>query len=250
MLKYDGNRALSARWIYISVFATPFFLMISRMDAVAGILRAKEPPAAGWTNQFILDTLQGDAMLFFLPVICALPYASSFVDEAKSGVTKFVLTRVKCSRYLSSKAAAAAISGGAVVMLGILAFLCAALVLFLPLEEGNRGQELAAALPEYGRLLCRYFCLGALGAETGLWLSTLLYNRYMAWLSPFMAEYLLIIFCERYFPECKILYPAQWLKPEDAWPWNGWSVVCWLALLCGASAAGFFKAAKRRLGRG
>ena len=149
MLKYDRNRALSARWIYISVFAIPLFLMLTRMDAIAGILRAKEPPAAGWTN------LQGDAMLFFLPVICALPYASSFVDEAKSGVTKFVLTRVKCSRYLSSKAAAAAFSGGAVVLLGSLAFLCAALVLFLPLEEGNRGQELAAAVPEYGRLLCR-----------------------------------------------------------------------------------------------
>lgn len=250
MLKYDRNRALSARWIYISVFVTPLFLMISRMDAIAGILRAEEAPAAGWTKQFILDTLQGNAMLFFLPVICALPYASSFVDEVKSGVTKFVLTRVKCSSYLSSKAAAAALSGGTVVLLGTLAFLWVALVMFLPLEEGNWMQELTAAVPEYGRLLCRFFCLGALGAETGLWFSTLLYNRYMAWLSPFMAEYLLIIFCERYFPACKILYPMQWLKPEAAWPWAGWSVVCWLALLCGAAAAGFFKAAKRRLGRG
>ena len=149
MLKYDRNRALSARWIYISVFATPLFLMLTRMDTIAGILRAQEPPAAGWTKQFILDTLQGDAMLFFLPVICALPYASSFVDEAKSGVTKFVLTRVKCSRYLSSKAAAAAFSGGTVVLLGTLVFLCAALVLFLPLEEGSRGQELAAAVLHY-----------------------------------------------------------------------------------------------------
>ncbi len=97
------------------------------------------------------------------------------------------------------------------------------------------------------RLLARYFCFGALGAVTGLWISTAINNRYMAWLSPFMAEYLLIIFCERYFTGCNLLYPKQWLDPSEIWPADTWSVCLWLLALTAFASWAFVESARRRL---
>ena len=79
-------------------------------------------------------------------------------------------------------------------------------------------------LGKYGQMLCQFFAFGALEAEIGMWISTLVNHRYMAWLAPFMSEYLLIILCERYFPECRVFYPPDWLVVQADWPLHGWSV--------------------------
>lgn len=250
MLNYDRGRFLPARWIYVSVFLMPTLLLCSRLDEIVGIVRAGELLSAGWTRQYILGILQENLMLFFVPVLCTLPYASSFIDEVKSGIVKFSLARISRSRYLGSKAIAVAASGGLIVLIGTIAFIFAASILFLPMEEGKWKQQITAAVPGYGQLLCRYFCFGALGAETGLCFSALLNNRYMAWFSPFMAQYLLIILCERYFPRCVILNPVEWLMPGEAWPWKGWSVILWLFVLTFFAAFSFCRAAERRLDRG
>ena len=101
---------------------------------------------------------------------------------------------------------------------------------------------------KYGKKLCQFFAFGALEAEIGMWISTLVNHRYMAWLAPFMSEYLLIILCERYFPECRVFYPPDWLVVQADWPLHGWSVFFWLLFLTGIAGYAFADAARRRIG--
>lgn len=250
MLRYDWKRAVQARWIYLSIFLTTAFLTASQLDKVAAVFREGKALPGGWTGQFVQESMLGDWALFFLPVLCALPYASCFVDEVKSQTVKMALVRVNRSAYLRSKAVTAAAAGGGIVTVGAAAFLCASLLVFLPLEEGDAVRTVTAEASGYGKILVRYFCFGALGAETGLWISTLVNNRYMAWLSPFMIQYLLMILCERYIPWCQVLYPVQWLDPSGGWPLEGWTAPLWMICLTAAAGLGFFRAAERRLDRG
>ena len=59
---------------------------------------------------------------------------------------------------------------------------------------------------------------------------------------------LLIILCERYFPECRVFYPPDWLVVQADWPLHGWSVFFWLLFLTGITRYAFADAARRRIG--
>ena len=96
-------------------------------------------------------------------------------------------------------------------------------------------------------LLMRCFCFGAVGSVTGLWLSSAVNNRYMAWIGPFMAMYLLVILYERYFSQYPVIYPREWLALTMGWPWNGWSACVFMLLLTLLAAWAFYQSADRRL---
>lgn len=96
-------------------------------------------------------------------------------------------------------------------------------------------------------LVLRFFCLGALGAVTGLTISTAVGSRYMAWLSPFMAEYLLIILYERYLDGIPIISPKEWILPSEGWPLQGWSTVFWMLGICFLMMAAFIQIGGKRL---
>lgn len=250
MLLYDRKRAFLARWIYLGAFVTIIFVVLTRIEAVTEVVRSKETLPQGWTLRFVEESLTGDSMLFYLPVICTFPYASSFVDEFKSGITRFTLTRVSWRKYLWSKVWTVSLSGGGILVIGALAVMIAFNVVFLPLEEGGSMSALTAKIiGNYIQLALRYFCLGALGSTVGLWISALINNRYMSFMAPFMAEYLLIIFYERYFSWCRILYPKEWLSPSDHWPGDSWGVLLWLLCMTLFLGWEFVETGKRRLDR-
>lgn len=142
------------------------------------------------------------------PLLCTVPYATGFVDEYKSGIYKFVLVRKERKKYIISKAITNAIAGGSILVAGTVAFILCTWIVFLPMEKGFSWRIIQNFLGKYGQMLCQFFAFGALKAEIGMWISTLVNHRYMAWLAPFMSEYLLIILCERYFPECRAFLSA------------------------------------------
>lgn len=249
MLLYDAKRAFSVKWIYIGVLLTVAITVFIRLDSIMEVVRNGEFLESGWTQEFLLDTLSDEAMLFFLPVLCSIPYSSSFTDELKSGITKFTFCRIKRMVYLRSKVVATALSGGCVLTVGALVVIMMANIIFLPLEsmsvtEAEAVQEVANP---YMRLLFRYFCFGVLGSVTGLWISTRVNNRFLAWTAPFMVEYLLIIFYERYFTWCIVLYPKEWLQPSENWPLDGLSAPLWMLCLSLFAAWAFIHSAERRL---
>lgn len=250
MLLYDRKRAFLARWVYLGAFITIIFVVLTRIETVTEVVHKREALPQGWIMRFVEESLTGDVMLFYLPVLCTLPYASSFVDELKSGITRFSLTRVSRKKYLCSKVWAASLSGGCILVMGALAVMAAFTVFFLPLEEKKYTSVLVGKLiGNYMQLALRYFCLGALDSTAGLLISTLVNNRYMSFMAPFMAEYLLIIFHERYFSWCRVLYPKEWLNPSGNWPGDSWGVLLWLLCITIFLAWEFVKAGKRRLDR-
>ena len=72
----------------------------------------------------------------------------------------------------------------------------------------------------------------------------------MAYLSPFIGYYLLVILCERYFPALYVLYPWEWLFPGEGWPLGALGAALWVGELLILVLALFVGAAGRRLRNG
>ena len=248
MLVYDLKRAFRPQWLWVSVML--MIAAVSRLDTITEVVRGSETMEAGWTLNFIQETLTGEQIFFCLPVLCAFPYASSFIDEYQSGMVKFSLTRTKKRKlWLISKASVTALSGGGVLAAGVLAVTIVSCMIFMPLETAAVQTETAADISwtPWLELLMRCFCFGAVGSVTGLWLSSAVNNRYMAWIGPFMAMYLLVILYERYFSQYPVIYPREWLALTMGWPWNGWSACVFMLLLTLLAAWAFYQSVDRRL---
>lgn len=69
---------------------------------------------------------------------------------------------------------------------------------------------------------------------------------YIAYTSPFVTYYLLVILCERYFTDAYMLYPPNWINP-DVWPYGFWGAVIFLLELTLAFGILFVIRAGRRL---
>jgi hypothetical protein len=69
----------------------------------------------------------------------------------------------------------------------------------------------------------------------------------MAYASPFILYYVLIILNERYFPSLYALYPREWLFPSDAWVLGSFGATLLLMGLISITCVGFSVVAQRRL---
>ena len=76
--------------------------------------------------------------------------------------------------------------------------------------------------------------------------STVMESKYIAYASPFIVYYLLVILYERYFPDAWLLYPKNWLAPE-IWPYGVGSAALFLMELTFLCGLVFYIRGKRRL---
>lgn len=249
MLNYDRKQVTMVhRWLMPAVLFV-FIVMASQADIWTEVLgKGQGKVPFGWSLTFITDTLKSDAALLTAPVLCAFPYASVMIDELRSGMVKAVLTRTDRQHYISSKAAACLVSGALeeAVSVGLLSLVVC--LIFMPMETvaeaGMNQNEMVRLL--IGQL-CRYSCYGALWSLAGLAISLLTMNRMMAWVGPFIVNYLLVIVYERYFDVFKLLYPKEWLLGEWAWPMADAGICIWIVLLCLVFYLIIFSAGKRVL---
>ena len=127
-----------------------------------------------------MSALSSDAMALALPILAALPYTASFIDDVKSGFIKEYLPRTIVSRYIAGKAAACAASGG--LALGIFIAYGFAALLFLPMEAYPKPGE---SVPNYfGNLMetaLMFFASEAFWSLTGLTFAALTNSKYMAY---------------------------------------------------------------------
>ena len=87
---------------------------------------------------------------------------------------------------------------------------------------------------------------GGLWAVVGMTMSTVMESKYIAYASPFIVYYLLVILYERYFPNAWPLYPKNWLNPE-IWPYGVGSAALFLLELMFLCGLVFYIRGKRRL---
>ena len=200
--------------------------LIPLLSSVQGILagfRSAELLSPGYHSDLIMGALSSDAMALALPILAALPYTASFIDDVKSGFIKEYLPRTTVPRYIAGKAVGCAVSGGLTLSLGI----------FIA----------------YGFAALMFFASGAFWSLTGMTFAALTDSKYMAYASPFVLFYLLIILYERYFDKIFVLYPREWLNPSPRWVFGRIGVAVLLIEFSLLMALAFAYAAKRRLER-
>ena len=225
-------------------------LFLSQIEGIIGAFRAEELLENGFSANLILSALSSDWMTLALPILCAIPCTASFVEEIKSGFIKEYLPRTTIKQYICDKIGACAVSGGVVLGTGILLAYGLSMLVFSPLE--GPLEEGMAAEPYLAVILSRaalYFLSGGFWALTGMTFAALTGSKYMAYASPFIFYYVLIILNERYFNDLYILYPKEWLNPSDFWVLGSWGAAIWVIELSVLMALAFGQAARRRIRR-
>lgn len=200
---------------------------------------------AGYHNDILVQAITSDTFAPALPLLAALPFSGCYVDDIKSKFARFFLLRSSFGQYLLSRFAVCFLMGGFVIGAGCCLAWGGISLLLLPMERAGEGNPAMITLAIQTILLAS-LC-GGFWAVVGMTMSTLMESKYIAYVSPFVIYYLLIILCERYFTDAVLLYPMQWLNPSEGWPFGPWGVAVLLLELTALAALVFFFRGKRRL---
>jgi len=223
-------------------------IALASMDGIISAFRTDTLLQYGYHASLILSALSLDAFTLALPILCTLPYTTSFVDDVKSGFIKEYLPRTNIKSYLISKIIACAASGGAVLAIGVaFAYAMSALTL-MPMEAALKPGEVSTNYLSQivGKVAISMFS-GALWSILGMTFAAITNSRFMAYASPFVVYYVLIILHERYFPDFFVLYPKEWLNPQSKWMFGDWGVVLLVMELLILASILFYLVGRKRL---
>ena len=247
-LQSDIKRAICSKSFIMSIAGLMAVIVFASIKSITEVACTTEPLQNGFHAQFILNALQSDAFTLALPILCALPFTTAFIDDIKSGFIKQYLSRTNRTQYIKGKLIACGLSGGLMLFVGILVAFFAAFLAFSPLELAlSKGQS---AEPYLAQLIVKAFILAISGmfwSLVGFTFAALTMNRYMAYASPFILYYVLIILHERYFDWLYVLYPKEWLFPAKEWIFGDLGIILLITELTLIVGLCFALIAKRRL---
>lgn len=246
-IKSDIKRALTGRGFIMAAAGMALTIMLASLDSVISFVQTGPLPN-GFHVLLLLSTLSSNAVTLMLPVVCALPFTTAFIDDIKSGFIKEYLHRSGVGAYLKGKLTACGLSGGFALVVGaLMAYAVMGLVL-TPLELARTSDEaMQPYFTEFLSACALLFFSGAFWSLLGFTFAALAMSRYIAYASPFIFYYVLIILHERYFDALYVLYPKEWLSPSDAWALGWLGVLLLLAELITITCLVFVISAKRRL---
>lgn len=245
-LRAELNRSIFSKGFAAGVIGTAAVLGMGAFDRFQQLLTGQGELDYGTHITVLLTALASNTMLMALPVLAALPATTGFVEDWKSGYLKHCLPRVGARRYISAKAIAAGVAGAMVIFAGIALAYGLLLLLLLPGEKPAPPQT-PTMLPDLLGKALLFALSGALWSLVGLACSTATLSTHMAYASPFLLCYMLVILSARYFPGVAILNPQQWLMPQMPWPGGNWGAALLVVELAALAALSFHMAAARRL---
>lgn len=241
-MKIEFRRMLYSRGFYTAVLVMVIAQFIGGYQELwFGFTVGME---SGLPYGYFLDafrtSLSSNIIMFSIPFLSSLPYSTSFLEDISGGYIKFYLPRKGRKQYIKDRIFINAISGGLCADFAIFISITLFALLFKPLEnlpEIPLLQEQSTLLHQqcFAFLLEKlylFFLCGCFWATIGALIGTVNMNRYLSYLSPFIVYYLLIIFTERYFLDCYILNPKEWLFPQQTWPFGVLGLSFIIILLC------------------
>jgi hypothetical protein len=244
----DIKQALTGKGFFTSIVGMVLVITLSSLQSIIEVTRSTTPLQNGYHTQLVMNVLSSDWVTLAIPILCALPFTTAFVDDIKSGFIKAYLHRSGVKRYIKAKLIACGLSGGLVLFTGILIAYGLSTLIFTPMElalsEGETAQPYLAKLLTVAATL---FFSGAFWSLVGFTFAAATQSKYMAYASPFILYYVLIILNERYFENLYVLYPKEWLFPSDKWVLGGLGIIILLILLSAITSLCFAIIAKRRL---
>ena len=156
------KQALLSLGFLIAFTGVVVVLLLAAFEDMLSAFRSAELLSPGYHSDLIMGALSSDAMALALPILAALPYTASFIDDVKSGFIKEYLPRTTVPRYIAGKAVGCAVSGGLALTLGIFIAYGFAALMFLPMEAYPKAGE---TVPNYfGNLIetaLMFFASGA-----------------------------------------------------------------------------------------
>lgn len=233
VFKTDLRRALSSWGFAVGIIGMAvaiFFGAFGQMLPVfQGLMKGGLP--AGFSIQIVIDALHSDILFLILPVLCALPFTTAFVDDYKSHYLREYLPRAGKREYTFSRVMVTALSGGMTLFGGVLLTGLIFTLFFSPMEFAPIQAEQITELLEpeqidisaqitFTDLVSRaflFFLSGALWALVGGIFATMTMSKYMAYAAPFVFYYVLVIISDRYLSDIYVLNPQEWINPSDAW---------------------------------
>ena len=242
------KQAIFSKDFLIGFIGVIVVVFVSSVSELIEALCVDELLPNAFHNFLIENALVSDAMTLALPIIAALPFTASLVNDIKSGFIKYYLHRTSRKNYITSKCIASCISGGLVLALGILASYIISAIAFIPMEDPT-SKDISSNLfyAEFIKSVVLMFLSGALWSLCGLTLATMTCSKYMAYASPFIIYYVLIILYERYFDQFYVLYPKEWINPSSQWILGDWGVMMLLLGLIIGIGTVFNFTVKRRI---
>lgn len=240
------NRAIFSKGFLAAAVGTSAVLCIGAYDSFKLLIKTGAAMETGLHATALMTALASDTMLMALPVLAALPCTAGFVEDWKSGYIKNCLPREGRQGYINAKAAASALAGALAILMGILAAYIFFTLVFLPMEKAAPADMPSMFPMILGKAIMLTLC-GALWSVVGLALSTATLSTHMAYASPFIVYYVLVILATRYFPDVSIINPEEWLKPEHLWPGGDWGVALLIAEMMVLAIILFGASASRRL---
>lgn len=206
---------------------------------VVVLLMEITPTAILWAHQkIIFQALSDDVILFAAPIFATVPFSGAFVEDVKSGYTKQVLPRTTVKDYVIRNEMTCAVSGFLTIVFGLLIGAAIITLAITPIETFSSVPVESVFVKIIGRIGL-YGLAGALWAMVGMLCSTITMNSYMAYASPFILYYVLIILQERYARDYFMLNPQNYLTLEGKWPFGGWSAAITMLVLLIAVMLGF-----------
>lgn len=131
-----------------------------------------------------------------------------------------------------------AVSGFLTIVFGLLIGAAIITLAITPIETFSSVPVESVFVKIIGRIGL-YGLAGALWAMVGMLCSTITMNSYMAYASPFILYYVLIILQERHARDYFMLNPQNYLTLEGKWPFGGWSAAITMLVLLIAVMLGF-----------
>lgn len=179
--------------------------------------------------EIIFSALRSDVVLMVAPILCTLPYTSAFLDEYNSGYIKTYIMKTHKADYIKGKVLAAGISGGLTLVVGIAVACCISYLIYRPMEVA--APEMVSPVLRLIKKSLIYFVAGGLWASVGTLLANMSLSKYMAYASPFVIYYVLVILSERYFRSVYVINPKEWLSMSNYWPGGDWGVMLLMIVL-------------------
>lgn len=220
-------------------------IAFASLETLIKIYRDPQLQQSGFHINLLISSVTSEVFAPFLAIVAVLPFAGNYIDDLKSKIIRFLMLRTSYSNYLLSRIISCFLLGGAVILIGVLASCTLYTLLFLPIEKvAPNGADQVPELIGHCVLL---FLNGGFWAVLGMTMSTVMESKYIAYASPFVVYYLLVMLCERYFPKAYLIYPREWLNPSEKWPMGTWGVTIFLLELTALLGLIFYHRGKRRL---
>lgn len=241
---FSESRQVLNKSFYFGITAVIVLIFLSSLESLIQIRNITVLQQYGYHTEFVFDAIQTDIVLSFIPLIASLPFAACYIDEIKSKFVRHILFRSNYRTYIFSRITACYISGGCTIVIGIMLAWFLSALFFLPIESAPQGNT--ATFRQVFPIFTVIFSYSGFWAVVGMTMSTLIESKYIAYASPFILYYLLVILCKRYYPNIFFLYPPNWIN-LDLWPFSVWGAVVFLWELTILFMITFVVRAERRL---